>query len=331
MIVEDPAARAAYRVGMRKGRKATDKKQWAEAIGGFDAALAAKKGDPRAMSERGYARLLEGTDLAAASRDLDLAAGGTKDVKLQSQIWFNRGLIEEKRGNAANATVAFVIANQLRPTPQAQAKIAGKSACPVSVGSELDLGLDDHKTVDAADWIALARAMELDDTKVTKEDIWELTTGARTEPSLPAILSGGDSTEEVDYLALKTAGGLRAVPLGAAQGGRCPGYVTFEVEEDNATRVLVSGRSLYDGGYTYMCDGKDGERIECTGADNEVAAGTACFGGTPTYHDIVVDRASGKVLSSLEQPDAPSIAKVTLAPGGVKLSGLGCDRIEAIK
>jgi tetratricopeptide (TPR) repeat protein len=329
--VEDPKLRAAYRAGMQKGRKATDKKQWAEAIAGFDAALAAKKGDARAMSERGYARLLEGSDLTAALRDLDLAASGTKDLKLQSQIWFNRGLIEEKRGNEVNATAAFVIANQLRPTAAAKAKIAGKATCPVSVVDGLELGDEPHKTVDAANWLALAKAIEVDDTKVTKEDIWEALTGERTEPTLPVVISNHDFAEEIDYLVLAIGGGMRAIPLGAAQGGRCPGFVTYDVAEANATRILVSGAELYDGGYTYMCEGKDDELVECTGADNEVSRGTACFGGTPTQHDIVVDRATGKVLLSLEQPKGTSIAKAALAPDGVKLSGLGCDRIEPIK
>ncbi|MBL0219326.1 MAG: hypothetical protein IPQ07_36340 [Myxococcales bacterium] len=80
-----------------------------------------------------------------------------------------------------------------------------------------------------------------------------------------------------------------------------------------------------------MCEGKDGERIECTGADTEVAAGTACFGGTPTRREIVIDAATGKVLLVLAQPDGESAAKGSLAPGGVKLVGLGCDRVQPLE
>lgn len=327
---EDPYARKAYRAGMAKGRKATDKKQWAEAIAGFDEALAAKKGDPRALGERGFAKLLEGKDLASASRDLDQAATGTKDPKLLSSIWFNRGLIEEKRGNEANAVAAFVIANTLRPTDAARKKIEGKSACPIVVSDTLEV--PDAPAAAAADWLALAKALpgaELDTLK-TKDDALVWLTGEKTEPKLPAIVVANDYAIKVPYLVLPGGPGLRAMPLGNAQGGRCPGTVGFDIAGASSDgRILVSGTEQFDGGYTFMCQGKGDELVECSDAPGEVSAGTACFGGTPTRRDIVVDTKAAKVIKVYEQPDDKP-ATVALDSKGVKLAGRGCDRVDAL-
>ena len=331
---EDPKARAAYRAGMRKGRKATDAKKWAEAIDGFNAALAAKPADARALGERGFARLLEGKDLAVASADLDQAAKGTKDPKLLSQIWFNRGLIEEKRGNELNATAAFVVANSLRPTAAAKAKIAGKAECPVIVTHD-EREVYEHKPIDGADWVALAKATAFDDVdKITsKEEAWEFLTGERTEPKLPDVVMPGDSTWKVAYLVIKRGAGLHAVPLGMQQGGRCPGTISYGLVESDATRILVSGTEE-DGGYTFMCRKKgdeDGDRFECTEKEDEEDAGTACFGPGADRTDLVFDATTGKTLAELSQDDGPTAAKISLVPGGVKISGHGCDRIEPLK
>ena len=317
---EPPEDRAGYRAGMAKGRKATDAKQYADAIKGFDAALAAKKGDPRALAERGFARFLEGSDLAAAAKDLDRAWSGTKDGKLLSMIWFNRGLVEEKLGNAPNATAAFVVANALRPTAAAQAKIAGKAACPVAIRREL--AVENSIALDAPDWAALVKKLphqEEDPPIETPTD----------KP--PLIVTAEGWPEKVAYLVVKGGAGLRAIPLGVASNGRCPGTASFEIADSDATRIHVTGSSMYEGGYTFMCQGKggDGDPVECTGAANEVSAGTACFGGTADRLDILFG-AAGNVLLVSSQPDVEKPAELTLDPGGVKLTGLGCDRVEPL-
>ncbi len=335
MPPEDPKARAAYRTGMRKGRKATDAKKWSEALEGFDAALVAKPGDARALGERGFARLLEGKDLGAASKDLDQAATGTKDAKLLSSIWFNRGLIQEKLGNELNATAAFVVANSLRPTAAAKAKIASKGECPVSVSHEIDLF--EHKPIDGADWVALAKATGFDgaDAITTKEAAFELFTGERTEPTLPGLFAPHDYTWEVPYYVIKTSAGLHAVPLGEAQGGRCPDTAEYSITSQDPAHVLISGIEG-NGGYTFMCrkaGDEDGDRFECSDKEGakEESAGTACFGGTPDHNDVVLDAKTGKVLLVLSQPNEKSGAATELQSGGVKISGHGCDRIEPLK
>lgn len=322
---EDPKVREAYRLGLRKGRKATRAKRYQEAIAGFDEALAAKPHDARAVGERGYARLLEGADLDAAMRDFDLAASVTKDPQILSEVWFNRGLVEEKRGNAVNAIAAFTIANSLRPTKAAKAKLAGKTTCPVTeTGSWDNVNV---KPIEAKGWLELAKAvpsLEGDEPKTAAEAIQALTKADR-EPALPALIVAGDFDQQVAYVVWKRGASLRAQPVGIAIGGRCPGAVEGSIEKADATWIHARVTEEFMSGYTYMCRGKGDEVVECEGKDNEVSAGTACLGGSPTVRDVAIERATGNVVLVLEQPDDTHV-DIELAAGGLKLSGRGCDR-----
>jgi hypothetical protein len=327
---ENSKARVAYREAMTKGRKATDAKKYVVAIAGFDAALAAKPGDPRALAERGYARLLEGKDLDAASRDLDLAVGATKDPKLLSMIWFNRGLVEEKRGKPDNARAAFQIANTLRPTAAAAAKLAGKAACPAIV--EREVTVIDHPPVVAADWRELYKqvASDDDDVPATTAEVFERLTSEKTEPKLPAVILAKTSVWKSAYVVWRDGGKLHAVALGAVQGGRCPGELTFDDAGSRGTLFHATGLEMADGGYTFLCKGKDGP-VECTGKPGEQDEGTACLGGSEVQRDVVVDTVAGKVLIVVEQPNAELEANrvgVKLADKGLELTGQGCDRVE---
>lgn len=313
---EDPAVRAAYRAGMRAGRKATDAKKYAEAITGFDAALVAKPNDSRALGERGYARLLQGTDLAAAVRDLDAAAGGTKDQKLLSTIWFNRGLIHEKRGDAMNATASFAIANLMRPTKAAAAKLAGKAPCPIEVLRAFTV--EDLPPLQAASWPDLAKIIPHEDDATPEP-----------EPALPTVIHSRTIDQTIAYAAWRFGDKLFATTVGMSWYGRCPGNLKFELVKASATHLHVSGSEEAMGGHTYMCEGKGDNLVECTGEDDEVSAGTACLGGTSFTRDLVLEIATGKVLFAIEQPDlGTGTAKATLAEKALAIRGKGCDHSE---
>jgi hypothetical protein len=327
---DDPKAREAYRLGMKKGRKATIAKTYKEAIAGFDEALAAKPNDARALGERGFARLLEGSDLDAAKRDFDLATGGTNDPQLLSELWFNRGLVEEKRGNAENATAAFVVANTLRPSKAAQAKIAGKSACPVTTSRSLSLPGDLGKPAEAKSWIPLATALlhlEGDDVPKTGAEALRALTSSDQAPMLPALFVAGADGILYAYVVWDRGVMLRAQPIGVAYGGRCAGMVQGSIVEASTKWIHARITEVTSDGPTYVCQGKDDELVECTGKEGEVPMGTACRGGSTKVRDVAIDRVSGHVALVLEQPDGKT-ANVELADDGLKLSGLGCDRTE---
>ncbi|MBK8214415.1 MAG: hypothetical protein IPK71_11775 [Myxococcales bacterium] len=124
----------AYTEALKKGRAATLAKKYDEAIAAFDAALKALPGDARALSERGYAKLLAGK-LDDARKDLREAEASTKDPKLLGQIHYNHGLVAEKLGHAEEAKASVAKSNVLAPTKAAATK-AGTSTCVADVETQ---------------------------------------------------------------------------------------------------------------------------------------------------------------------------------------------------
>ena len=323
---EDKARSAKYHAAMTRGRKLTDAKKYDNAIKAFDEAIEAKKGDARAVSERGFARLLAG-DLRGASEDFDDAASASKDSRLLSQIWFNRGLVDEKRDQPDNARVDFYLANKMHPTDAAKRKLGDtKQVCPALVEHEYTNSWQ-AKTIDAADWLALAALMPLppgdgfSDPPKTAVDTRKAL--GVVEPKLPAIaVTGHAGSGRVAYVVAAHGKGLRAIPVGEDGGGRCPGTIDFSVEAVTGSIVHVSGSELYEGGMTEVCpDNKD---MECTGAPDEHYT-EACFAGTPIVRDVVIDTESGKLVV-ISRPQTASGGEVTVKadPSGVHLSGLDC-------
>lgn len=128
----EQAAHAAFMAEMQVGRTQTKGKAYAEAIAAFDRALLQEPQQPRALAERGYAKLLA-KDLAGARQDLEAARERSGDPQRLGPIWFNLGLVEEAAGDAEAARRAFARSNELRPGKAVQAKLAGASACTAEI------------------------------------------------------------------------------------------------------------------------------------------------------------------------------------------------------
>lgn len=131
--------RKAYGAAMTEGRTAAATKKYAPAIDAFTRALVAAPEDPRALAERGHARLLS-KDLDGANADLTtaLAMADPNDMKLKAQIELDRGALDdaladmgkapERRGVAVGH---YRRANELSPSAAAAAHMSG---CPASWG-----------------------------------------------------------------------------------------------------------------------------------------------------------------------------------------------------
>ncbi len=128
----DAGQRKAFWAAIQEGRKQTAGKDYAAAVAQFDAALAQLPDHPRALSGRGYARLLAG-ELDAAEADLRKALAHPGTAKVEAAIEFNLGLVAEKRGEADEAKRRFAIANKLRPSKAAADKLAGAQVCQAQV------------------------------------------------------------------------------------------------------------------------------------------------------------------------------------------------------
>lgn len=129
-----PAAadRKVYLDALAEGRAAVRDKRYREAIAAFGRALGAMPHEPRALAERGQARLLAG-DLEGAAADLQGAERLGPDDRLAAHLWFNLGLIDEQRGEPARARSAFARSYLLSPTPAIKARAGSGMACGVAI------------------------------------------------------------------------------------------------------------------------------------------------------------------------------------------------------
>ena len=129
---------------LARGRAATTRKDFPAALAAFDEALGKVPREPRALAERGYAKLLAG-DVYGAGMDLRAARGRTTDEALSAQIRWNLGLWGEKAGNAAFAHEAFAHAYALRPSRAGRAKLGDAGTCAATLDRER-VKLEHHAT-----------------------------------------------------------------------------------------------------------------------------------------------------------------------------------------
>jgi len=332
---------------MARGRAATRAGEWAKAFAAFDAALAAKPGDARAYAERGYARLLEGRDLLRARADLDRAAAETVDDKLLSQVWFNRGLVDERSAAAGDARVDFYFANRFAPGAAARAKLGAEKVCPVLLERP---NYAAFKT-QAPDWLLLWRALRAlseaqavdgsdEPPPTTPAEAREALTGDKGEVKLPVIVRMGQenrSVEWAEYLVLARGHELAAMELGRASSGRCPGEVAYQIVAQTGSLLHVRGHELLLRLPSLMCGDDAGEVGDLTPCEpgQSSAALSFCEEARPPEQDFVVDVASARVLMTLERPNdadrrggASRSIDVTLEPTGLRLEGFDCEGIR---
>lgn len=130
---EEEKRRATFDASLARGRRAARNGRHAEAISAFTEAVKANPQDPRALAERGHAKLLA-DDPDGAKDDLDDALLRSADPDLLSQIWFNLGLVREKtKKDDDSVRVAFANAHLLKPSAATRSKLAGKSTCTVEI------------------------------------------------------------------------------------------------------------------------------------------------------------------------------------------------------
>jgi len=333
-----------YADAMKRGRAATRETKYPDAEVAYETALDAKPGDAQALAERGYARLLNG-ESERASEDLARAAELTQDRRLLAQIWFNRGLVEEKIGSSDATLAAFYLSNRYAPSAAAGRKLGNQRVCPVRVGRG---GIAQAgPTLEAKSLDGLLAKMANDGESRT----WDV----ERPNGLPAIVIAhlhDSSWVQVASVLGEFGGVLRAVPIGSAWGGRCPGEIAFEVERSERQLVWVRGTELGESGYAHMCVPADASPddyppakpcLEFPPGAETRAVQSYCAGGTPTLRSALVYLRTGRVILNLEQPaalrassagepsqDAGGLVQVTPDPAGYRLHGFDCDAVVSI-
>jgi hypothetical protein len=105
VALDEAAQRTAtqYLAALARGRKATTAKDFAKAEAEFSACLQLVPGDPRALGERGYARL-RANKLDDADADFKVAVEKAGSTALLAQLVHNRLLVARQRGDERAAS-----------------------------------------------------------------------------------------------------------------------------------------------------------------------------------------------------------------------------------
>ncbi|HUS64537.1 MAG TPA: tetratricopeptide repeat protein [Kofleriaceae bacterium] len=117
-----PEARTRYREALARGRAASKKGAHAAAVAAFDEALAAAPGDPRALSELGWAAFHAG-DLARALRATQESIAGAQDPAVRAASLYNLGRIFEARRQPLRAADAYRDSLALRENATVRARL----------------------------------------------------------------------------------------------------------------------------------------------------------------------------------------------------------------
>lgn len=357
------AAHKSYLEALNEGRKLTQQKKYAEAIGAFDRALKHEPDNAQGLGERGYALLLSG-DLDRARLDLEAAAKHTQDPKLLSTIEFNFGLVMEKRGEKEAAHAHFAKANVLKPTEAAKKKLALMSDAAQSCGvtqsslktevkrfsswSEAFQSLQHRSNASAPSDDAAAR--EALTSKCIVDDMINTFPEQADAKQCNTVTDDGKARviryEDVDgaehfAVAIEGQGGLRVMEDEALlrASGRCgpPGYQLLLTRVGERLALRVYSIEVMP---VQLCtepgrDPNDAPFEVCEGKFTEVV-GSAC--GDPSWYsryDAVIDPSAGKFLMRLDgwvtlgaeskKPLAElGAAKLTIGESGVDLARGAC-------
>lgn len=322
------AERTAFTEAMAAGRSATRAKEYAAAIAAFDKALAIRPNEPRALAERGYAKLLH-EDLDGAAKDFDAAQRFERDRKLDAQIWFNIGVLRQKKNDPEGARQAFTRSNKLSPTKAAQAKLGAVDACSAQITEHSQHGDDDASF--ASDWKTICQSIKdrgaspvVDDRHVMVEDLdcasFEAPSGKGPWTIGLEFRGGGGalvgSGSEYVY---PTKGGFFVLSHMDSTGGDGPLYAM----ECPVRASSFEARQEGDVVVTHAREDATDERT-CPNTPPDCVCNAEGTNDTTTYYDL---RTGTRLLEifQITSPTTPAV-KATITGDKLTISGGACDR-----
>jgi tetratricopeptide (TPR) repeat protein len=324
-----------YRSSLAAGRKATVDKNYTKAIEAFDAALAARPQDPRALSERGYARLLA-RDFTAAQDDFEQSARLTSDEKLLASIRYNEGLLAEARGDASAAQTYFARSNALNPTNAARAKLKGQSKCPAEVTKTQVRGrfVETWKAAWANLTAAYAKehgAEGILEKPTSDAEVKKLICdGGDCRGAGPWVVTYGGPESGVRYfVATAPDNKLALVSLGTYSYSSCGGAYKAEILGASLYTVRSEETFYIRGGFEREVQGR---KVPC----DENEPGEDCFSACTPVDSVrvvqFVDASAPSVVLTVSTDANSAHAPLVTAKesnGTVTISGAGCS--ESIK
>lgn len=304
-----PCPESEYKVRLTAGRAAMAKRKYGDARTELDAALVCRPDDPEALTSLGISWYYS-DELGNANKELALAARHAKTPWLLGQIWYMRGLIDERELGQGSGKADFAAAFALGRHQGAKEKLKDDELCGASIQR-----YSREKTNGSAFFEPTVQ--EVIRSLEGLPDGADVAAMAPTEPEVFHFSGTGYGT--YDWLVAKGAKDTWAFKL--AESSRvyhCYGDGDFKV--DDAAPGFVHATGHYVGP----------NPIEPTGGGQP-----GCGEDNPYGVDVFFDpkRELGLVVSvSLpgryeERADLPH-PKVTISKKGVTVKGLGCDLFE---
>lgn len=114
----EPVERRRFQSAVAEGHRLHEAHDYEGALAAYARALDLVPGDPRTLSDQGWAALFAGRlDEADAALRQAEAAAGDDEPRLRASILYNRGRVAEARGEAPAAIDAYQRSLRLRPHP----------------------------------------------------------------------------------------------------------------------------------------------------------------------------------------------------------------------
>ncbi|WP_437835604.1 tetratricopeptide repeat protein [Sorangium sp. So ce1153] len=327
-----PVDREAYLGALGQGRAAARKGRYAEAIAAFDRALAAMPHEPRALAERGHARMRLGADLDAAAADLQRAEQLGPDDKLAAQIWYNLGLLDELRGEAELARAAFARSFLLSPTAAARAKAGPGMPCGVLVERREAPSRDDFlapRLVVARGWLDAYEQLYRDnDPKVEQK---EPATEAEAQRSLCERHGTDRCTDPSPWLLTRylnsIQGELEDHVLSRPDGSLLvfhAGMVLRTTDLTTMNRIVCIPEERLEVRFEPDVVHVTVEAERRAWKSEDEAAAAACDPGRIETEDLFYDAKTGRELVRLSRAGGRDAARVKLAGRTVEVAAGTC-------
>lgn len=303
-----------YLASLGQGRQATAAKDFAAADAAFSKCVELVPGDARALSERGYARLLA-ERLPEADADLQAAEKNAPNVALKLQVLHNRMLVAKKQGQDGSAAYYADQRQKLKA-----AKQLGKGVSCNANDSASDVVPERPASLDAAFELAFAAHAKLDKVDVSSVG-WGTRWGSpETSPEqLKQLAAKGPLAD--DWWVLLTSANELANHLLVAHGGQLylfpvlsSGNVALCGAEGLAELTLGGGvkepwhitRSVSQAVRGYLCTTPDGKAGPCSGGSDEVPGMGFCSWSFSRRDLILLDAKTLKGLGEFTVTAEPS-------------------------
>lgn len=327
LTIEEKSDLYRFRSSVAEGRRATRDKRWLEAETAFTRALAVRPTDARTRAERGYARLLA-DELNEAREDFERALAGGVDAKLGGQVYFNIGLLREKRKQPDSARAAFAMSNALAPSAAAKGKLGGRSSCTADIDEHPAEGEELHAV---ADFDALAKEIAPQrDLGSPKASVCVRTHTATGEPEVRDVCSGDPPWFLSHHRQWFTENFYFAVPKKPG-----PGLLYYE------TRVgswpahctnLPGATAVMAGEFLHVTRTFDGTMAALDEEhESEDAFMMPCADVLGYAEEILYETRTGNRVFRMYMPNGVPAPKLTVGEGGkASIRGAGCDRTVSL-